>query len=180
MRLRWMSEDDAGLALAVWNDPEFINHVADRGIRTLEQAREAMRNGMLKLYAQHGYGPYLLESLEGGPPMGLCGLFKRENLEDPDIGYALLPPYRGQGYVFEAAQAVLEHARDHMGLPRLKAIVSPAHAVSVHLLEKLGLRAEGMVRMPGEDEDVALYGIEFGRSGLSEARPADTSAPANT
>ncbi len=161
LHLRWMTEDDAGLMLALWNDPDFMLHVGDRGIRTLEEAGQAMRDGMFKLYADTGYGPYLIEPLEGGPPMGLCGLFKRQNLDDPDIGYALLPGFRGQGYVFEAAQAVLVHARDDMGLPRLKAIVSPANTASVRLLEKLGLRAEGMLRMPGEDEDIALYGIEF-------------------
>jgi len=164
LRLRWMSEEDAGLALAVWNDPDFMHHVGDRGIRTLEEARNAMRGGMLKHYAQFGYGPYLLELREGGPPMGLCGLFKRENLQDPDIGYALLPGFRGQGYMFEAAQGVLVHARDDMGLPRLKAIVSLANTASVRLLEKLGMRAQGELRMPGEDEDVMLYGIEFSRS----------------
>lgn len=180
LHLRWMTGDDAGLALAIWNDPDFIQHVGDRGIRSLEDTRKAMREGMLKLYAEFGYGPYLLEPLDGGQPMGLCGLFKRQNLEDPDIGYALLPEFRGQGYAYEAAQAVLVHARDDMGLPRLKAIVTPAHTASVRLLEKLGMRAEGFLRMPGEDEDVALYGIEFSGSSLSATRPADTSAPAET
>jgi ribosomal-protein-alanine N-acetyltransferase len=163
LRLRWLTADDTGLALAIWNDPEFIRHVGDRGIRTPEEARQALCNGALKLYSDYGYGPYLIEPLGGGPPMGLCGLFKRENLDDPDIGYTLLPAFRGSGYALEAAFAVLEHARDHLGLPRLKAIVSPANARSVQLLEKLGMRAEGLLRMPGDDEDVALYDIMLDR-----------------
>ena len=134
LHLRWLTEDDAGLLLGLWNDPDFIHHVGDRGIRTLAEARQAMRDGVLGLYAELGYGPYLVEALDGGPPMGICGLFKRDNLDHPDIGY---------------------------GLPQLKAIVSQANSSSVRLLEKLGMRAEGMIRMPGEDEDVSLYGIEF-------------------
>jgi RimJ/RimL family protein N-acetyltransferase len=93
--------------------------------------------------------------------MGLCGLFKRENLDYPDIGYSLLPGFRGHGYALEAASAVLTHARDYLGLPQLKAIVSQANSRSVRLLEKLGMRSEGTLRMPGEDEDVVLYGITF-------------------
>jgi len=163
LRLRWLTEDDAEVALAIWNDPAFIEFVGDRQIRTVEGARRAMREGMLKLYAEHGYGPYLIEPRDGGPVMGLCGLFKRDNLPDPDIGYSMLPEYRRQGYAIEAARAVLAHARDHLRLPRLCAIVTPANTRSVQLLEKLGLRAEGNVVMPGEDEELALYVVEFDR-----------------
>ena len=164
LRLRWMTEDDADLMLSIWNDPDFIRYVVDRGIRTPTEAREAMRDGVLKLYADFNYGPYLLEPLDGGSPMGICGLFKRDNLEYPDIGYGLLPEFRGRGYAFEAASAVLMHARDDLGLTQLKAIVSQANSRSISLLEKLGLRAEGTLRMPDEDEDVTLYGIVFNSS----------------
>lgn len=159
LRLRWLTEDDAALMLAMWNDPDFIRHVGDRRIRSLPEALQAMRDGLLKLYDDYGYGPYLLEPLEGGPPMGICGLFKRDNLEYPDIGYGLLPRYRGRGYALEAASAVLKHVRNDLGLPQIKAIVSQANRSSVRLLEKLGMQAEATLRMPGEDEDVVLYGI---------------------
>lgn len=161
LRLRWLTEDDAALMLTIWNDPDFIRHVGDRGIRTPTEARQAMHDGILKLYADLGYGPYLVESLDGGSPMGICGLFKRDNLDYPDIGYSLLSEFRGRGYAFEAARSVLMHARDHLGLSQLKAIVSLDNTPSVRLLEKLGMRFEGVLRMPGEDDDVALYGIEF-------------------
>ena len=161
LRLRWLTEDDAALLLNIWNDPDFIRHVGDRGIRTPAKARQAMRDGILKLYTELGYGPYLVESLDDGSSMGICGLFKRDNLDFPDIGYSLLPGFRGRGYALEAAHAVLAHARDHLHLSQLKAIVSRDNTPSVRLLEKLGMRFEGTLRMPGDDEDVALYGIAF-------------------
>jgi len=161
LRLRWLTEADAAVMLTIWNDPDFIRHVGDRGIRTRSEARKAMSDGVLKLYADMGYGPYLVESLDGGSPMGICGLFKRDNLDYPDIGYSLLPGFRGRGFAIEAARAVLVHARDDLGLSQLKAIVSPDNAASLRLLEKLGMRSEGSLRMPGEDEDVVLYGIVF-------------------
>ena len=161
LRLRWLTEDDAALMLTIWNDPDFIRHVGDRGIRTPTEARKAMRDGILKLYTDFGYGPYSVSSLDSGTPMGICGLFKRDNLDYPDIGYSLLPEFRGCGYALEAASAVLVHARDHLGLSQLKAIVSQDNTASVRLLEKLGMRSEGALRMPDEDEDVVLYGIEF-------------------
>jgi RimJ/RimL family protein N-acetyltransferase len=161
LRLRWLSMDDADLMLAVWNEPTFVRYVGDRGIRTLDEARSALAAGPLKLYDDYGYGPYRMTAREGGAAMGTCGLFRRENLDDPDIGFALLPEYWGKGYALEAATAVVTHARDAMRLERLTAIVSPENRSSIKLIEKLGLSREGPIRMPGEDSDVLLYGVDW-------------------
>ncbi len=159
LRLRWMTEDDAGHMLAIWNDPGFVRFVGDRGIRDETQARRAMREGILKLYAEHGYGPYLLEPLDGVAPMGICGLFQRDNLEFPDLGYSLLPAFRGRGFALEAASAVLAHARDDLEIAEILAIVSPENTRSIRLLETLGMNFERLLRMPGDEKDVALYRI---------------------
>lgn len=159
LQLRWLSEDDAGLMLAIWNDPAFIRFVGDRGVRTLDEALTAMRDGVLKLYRDFSYGPYRLALKDSDEAMGICGLFKRDNLEYPDLGYGLLPEFCGRGYAFEAAEAVTTHAREHMKLTELCAIVTPENARSVHLLEKLGMAAGGRIRMPGDDEDVVVYRI---------------------
>lgn len=161
LRLRRAREDDAAMMLTIWNDPDFIRHVGDRGIRTLDEAAQVLREGALKMWDELGYGPYRVSLRDGGEPMGVCGLFKRDNLDDPDIGYGFLPQYRGKGFAYEAAEAVAAHARDHMALPGFKAIVSPENTVSIRLLEKLGMVPEGTIRMPGEDEDILLYGISF-------------------
>ena len=161
LRLRWLTEDDADLMLAIWNDSDFVRFVGDRGVRTLDEAREAMRNGILQLYRDYGFGPYRLTLCNSDEAMGICGLFKRDNLEFPDIGYGLLPAYCGSGYAFEAARAVAEHAREYMNVSKLYAIVSPENTRSVRLLEKLGMVAGEPIRMPGDDEDVILYSVNF-------------------
>jgi len=91
--LRRVTLDDADLLLAVWNDPAFIKHVGDRGVRTTEEAEEAMKGGALKLYADYGYGPYAVVRRDDGVRMGICGLFKRDNLDYPDIGFGVLPEF---------------------------------------------------------------------------------------
>ena len=58
------------------------------------------------------YGLYLTSLKEDGTPIGICGLIKRETLEDVDIGFAFLPAFWGRGYAFEAAAAVLAHGRN--------------------------------------------------------------------
>ena len=163
LELRWLTQDDAPMMLTVWNDPAFIRYVGDRGVRTVDQARAALDAGVLKLYADYGYGPFRVRRREDGADLGICGLFRRDGLDEPDIGFAILPDYCGQGFAFEAAVAVLDHARDVLKLPCVTAIVSPQNERSIGLLEKLGLRFEGPIRMPNEDHDISLYRIDFPR-----------------
>ena len=97
------SEEDAPFVFELLNTPAWIQFIGDRGVRTLEEARQYIVNGPLKSYEQFGFGPYLVRLKESDRPIGLCGLFKRETLEDVDIGFALLPAYAGNGYAYEAA-----------------------------------------------------------------------------
>lgn len=160
--LRRITLEDAGLMLAVWNDPAFVRHVGDRGIRTIEQAHEALKEGAFKLYEDRGYGPYCMALKKSGTLVGICGLFQRDNLDDPDIGFAVLPDYCGKGLAGEAAIAVVAHARDDLGIERLTAIVSPENSASIGLIEKLGLTFERGITMPGEEDEISLYSMKLG------------------
>ena len=159
LRLRAVTTEDTELMLAVWNDPAFIHNVTDRGIRTHEQAKEAIASGAQKLFTDYGYGPYCMSLKSDGSMIGICGLFRRENLDDPDIGFAVLPDYCAQGFASEAADAVVEYARNSLALSTLAAIVAPSNEASIGLIEKLGLTFERMVTMPGDDEAICLYSM---------------------
>lgn len=161
LKLRWLTLDDAELMLAIWNDPAFIRYVGDRGIRTLEQARQEMAESALTLYAAHGFGPYRMALKEDDTPIGICGLFRRDGLADPDIGYGVLPEFCGNGYAHEAASAVIDHARTELCLRRLVAIIAPDNEPSLRLIRKLGLRFERMHRLHDDDDEVCIYATEL-------------------
>jgi RimJ/RimL family protein N-acetyltransferase len=157
LQLRKLTLDDADLMLAVWNDPAFIRHVGDRGIHTNEEARDAMRKGALQLYETYGYGPYRIALRDDDSAIGICGLFRRDGLDEPDIGYSTLPDYCGRGYAYEAASAVIEYARDECSLERLIAIISPDNDASIGLIRKLGFGFERTHTMPEDDDVVRIY-----------------------
>lgn len=161
LKMRRLNLDDAGLMLAIWNDPGFIRNVADRGIRTVEQAQEAMEKGAMHLYETYGYGPYRVALRDCDTAIGLCGLFRRDSLDDPDIGYAILPDHRGKGIAYEASAAVIEHARSDLALKRLIALISPNNSASIGLIRKLGLEFERMHRMPDDDDEVCIYAMQL-------------------
>jgi len=163
LQLRRVVLDDAEFMLEVWNDPAFIRNVGDRGVRTVDQAHAAMKSGALKLYADHGYGPFVMVLRSNGTRIGICGLFKRDNLDYPDIGFSVLPDFCSKGYAGEAAFAVLAHARDDLGVRELTAIVSPGNAPSIGLIEKLGLSFVRMITMPGDEEEICLFSATIGQ-----------------
>lgn len=151
LRLRTLSEDDAPFYLELVNDPDFIEHIGDRGLHTVDAARRALREGPVAMQGARGHSLYLVERLEDGAAAGLSGLIKREVLEDVDIGYAFLPRFRGHGYAIEAGRAVTAHAAA-LGIRRLAAITSPANEASIGLLLKLGMRFDRLAALaPGED-----------------------------
>src|SRR3954471_19030825 len=135
LRLRAITGDDAPFYLELLNDPAFIEHIGDRGIRTLDDARRAVVEGPVAMQESRGHSLYLVELKDGGAPIGMCGLIKRDTLDDVDLGYAFLPQYRGRGYAFEAGQAVLAYAPT-IGITRVAAITSPNNIASNQLLLK--------------------------------------------
>lgn len=157
LALRRISAGDAAFILELLNDAAFLRYIGDRGVRTLDDARAYIEKGPAASYARHGFGLWLVERRHDGAPLGICGLLKRDSLADVDIGFAFLPAYRGQGYAFEAADAVMAHGRRALGLDRIVAIVSPDNAGSIRLLGKIGLVFERRIDLNGDGRETCLY-----------------------
>lgn len=156
--LRRLSAADAPFVLRLVNEPSWLRFIGDRGVHNLEDARKYLEKGPLAMYAQHGFGLYMVERLPDRAPMGLCGLIRRDTLPDVDAGIAFLPEYWGQGYAREALVAVLDYGQRVFGLQRVIAVTSPDNERSIKLIESLGFRFERMVQMaPGEPE-IKLFG----------------------
>jgi RimJ/RimL family protein N-acetyltransferase len=155
--IRQMREIDAAFLVELVNDPAWIRYIGDNGVRTVADAERYIRNGPVTMYAERGFGLYLVELKGSSEPIGICGLIKREGLPDVDLGFAFLPRHRRRGYAREAALAVLAYARSVLGLSRIVAIVSQDNAPSCRLLESLGFHREGRVRLKADDAELALY-----------------------
>ncbi|GHO49420.1 GNAT family N-acetyltransferase [Ktedonospora formicarum] len=158
--LRHLTTEDAAFILALVNDPAWLRYIGDNGVRTLEDARSYIVRGPIAMYAREGFGLYLTALKEDRTPIGLCGLIKRDALEDVDIGFAFLPQFRTQGYGYEAASAVLTHGRQVLGLQRIVAITSLDNERSAQLLEKLGLHFERRITLHNDPEELRLFTTE--------------------
>lgn len=161
LTLRELTVEDAPFLLQLLNDPAYIRFIGDRNVRTEEEARTYLLNGPIASYGRHGFGLYLVERKAEQIPLGMCGLIKRDTLPDVDIGYAFLPQFRGEGYAYEAAAAILAYGKNTIGLTRIVAIVTPDNERSQHLLAKLGLHFERMITWADDGTELELYAAEL-------------------
>jgi RimJ/RimL family protein N-acetyltransferase len=155
--VRWFEPDDAGFILELVNEPSWIRFIGDKNVRDVEGARAYLERGPIDSYRKRGFGLNLVALRASGAPIGMCGLIKRDTLPDVDVGFAFLPAYWGRGYAQESAAAVLDHGRRALGVTRVVAILSPDNESSAKLLERLGFRRDGMIRMPPDDEELLHY-----------------------
>jgi RimJ/RimL family protein N-acetyltransferase len=151
------TEDDAFI-LELMNEPDFIRFVADRGLRTRADAAAFLSERILPSYQRHGFGFYRVDLKDSETAIGICGLVKRETLDWVDIGFSILERFRGNGYAFEAAQAVMNYGRTVLELPRIVGVTAPDNRVSIRLLEKLGLRFQEKIVLPGYGPESLLFG----------------------
>nr|WP_249745580.1 GNAT family N-acetyltransferase [Mesobacillus boroniphilus] len=158
MKIRWLEVSDREFIFKLLNEPGWLKYIGDKGIRSLEDAKNYILTGPRKMYERFGFGLFVVELKESQLPVGLCGLIKRDGLEDVDIGYAFLAEYQSRGYAIESAKGTLEYARK-LGLERIVAITTKDNASSSKLLEKLGMTFEGYVTLPQDDEELQLYAI---------------------
>ena len=156
--LRHLTTEDDAFMLELMNEPDFIRFVADRGLRTRADAAVYLSEKILPSYARYGFGFYRVDLKDSGTAIGICGLVKRETLEWVDIGFSVLERFRGHGYALEAATAVMNHGRTVLELTRIVGVTAPDNRNSIRLLEKLGLRFQEKIHLPGYGPESLLFG----------------------
>lgn len=153
-----IGEGDEEFVIHLLNDPAFLRYVGDKGVRDADGARHYIQTGPVASYKRFGFGLYKVLLKNSGEPIGMCGLLKRETLEDVDVGFAFLPEFRSKGYAMESASAVMRQGREKFGLSRIVAITSPDNVSSSRLLGRLGMQFERTISFPGEQAELSLFG----------------------
>jgi RimJ/RimL family protein N-acetyltransferase len=155
--LRQLTLNDAPFIIDLVNSPGWLANIGDRHIQTEEQARAYLQQGPLASYKSNGFGLYLIELKNDRGPIGMCGILKRDSLDYPDIGFALMPAFTGKGYAAEIAMATMAFAKNALKLPVVAAIVLPANKASIKLLGKLGMTYRKTVMSPDTNEELMLF-----------------------
>lgn len=157
LTIRRITLDDAAFMLETLNDPGFLAHIGDRGVRTVEEAEAYIRDTVLASYEVNGFGMFRVALKENDEAIGTAGFVSREGLDGPDLGFAFHAAHTGKGYGYEASKALLEWGRGTLGLPPLLAITSVNNHASAALLMKLGFQERERILLPGYPGESRLF-----------------------
>lgn len=158
--IRPTSLEDATFLLKLMNTKSWIQYIGDRNIYTITQAEEYIKRKVFPQLEKLGYSNYTIIKKDDEQKVGTCGLYNREGLEGIDIGFALLPEYEKLGFAYEAANRIKDAAFNEFGIKELSAITNKENKSSQILLKKLGLKKNGVKKLPKSDEELLLYRVE--------------------
>lgn len=162
LKITKFSIKDAPFFMDLVNSPNWIKYIGDRNTKTLEDAEKRITEGHLKSYKDYGFGFYkLLLKTENNKPIGTCGLIKREELEEVDMGFAFLPEYEDKGFGFEASVEIIKLAKNNFNLKKLLAITNTDNKNSIKLLEKLGFTYEQKINPFKDGKELFLFTKEL-------------------
>lgn len=140
LRLRHWRESDVDPFLAFYRDPLSAVVYGNDITRSDVWRRVGLIIGHWQL---RGFGPWALEDKETGKFAGHSGLWYPDGWGDVEVGYGIMPEFRGRGYAEEAARRVRDYGHREVGLKRLVSYIDPANTASVNVAEKLGAAPDG-------------------------------------
>jgi ribosomal-protein-alanine N-acetyltransferase len=150
-----LQEEDWNFILELLNTEGWLRFIGDKGVRDKEGALAYIRNiqssevsffNVVRL-------KYTKESI------GMVSLMKRDFLDSPDIGYALLPDFEGKGYAFEAVKVYLDVLVQENKYSSITAFARSENAGSIRLMERLGFHFKNTFLRDGEN--CSLYALEI-------------------
>ena len=149
--------DDAEFFLELYNMPKFLKYIGDRGIRTVRDAENYIKERFIPQFEKLNFGNYVVVLKENNEKIGAVGIFAREGLDVMDIGFSFFEEYEGKGYAYESASKIKEAVEKEFGITRLSAITTKDNFSSKKLIGKLGLKYKKLVRLIGETEELMYF-----------------------
>jgi RimJ/RimL family protein N-acetyltransferase len=135
---RLWTENDTGLASALWGDPEVSRFIDSRGALNAAEVKQKL-NAELQSQVKYGiqYWPIFLK--ENGEHVGCCGVRPKDIGNGVmEFGVHLRRDYWGSGLAAEAGRAAIDFVFTYLDATELFAGHNPQNKASRHLLQKLG------------------------------------------
>ncbi len=135
--------------------PDVLRFVSHPSVATVTSTRIPATEEGVRRYIdlQNTYQPFeedrvfelAIERKEDGRVIGFVGMIVQEYGQG-EVGWVLGVDDRGQGYATEAARALIDYGFHSLGLHRIHADTSTSNRASWRMMERLGMRREGLLR----------------------------------
>jgi len=140
--LRYFTIEDAALLFELNKDPDVTRYTLDPMI-SVDQAKMVLEQTILPQYALYGLGRWAVLLKVDHSFIGWCGLKRRPELNEIDLGYRFLKQHWGRGYATESAYGCIRYGFGTLGLPEITGRALPGNLASIHVLEKCGMTYRG-------------------------------------
>ncbi len=141
--------------------PKWIKNIGPREVDTDEALTKFVDHIIASQEFEMGVGQFIIQRKSDKELLGVCGAYKREGLEEADIGFAVLEEFERNGYAFEASQAVLQNIKTLKSMTKIQGITIPENIPSIKILEKLGLSFVKMISLPNDSVELMLYELNL-------------------
>ena len=132
---------------ALYCNPAITKYIPDAP-RSREEARQELEGHMNGHPRNSELGLWATIHKESGKFIGRCGLlpWTIDGQDEVEVAYTIAQEYWGQGLATEAAQAILRHGFEKLGLSRLISVIDAENIGSQRVAEKIGMRFEREAR----------------------------------
>lgn len=159
--LREIGPMDVAFIQQLTNTSGWLKHIGDRGTKTIDGALAYIERAYADPYRRMGFGLWAVIHRSSQQPIGVCGLVSRPDAPAPDLGFALLPEFEGQGWIRASSHIVLQHAQEILRLPMVDAYANEDNARSRKTLEALGFQCLNCAENPLFGAVVCHYRLRF-------------------
>jgi RimJ/RimL family protein N-acetyltransferase len=172
--LQELNLEDAPFIYQLLNTEGWKKFIGDRNILTLQDAEKYISNVINNPNCNY----WVVREKTHEVSIGIITFIKRDYLEHPDLGFAFLPAYAGEGYALESSKIVLDKLMNTGCYPMLFATTVKENCPSIRLIQKLGFKL--MNETKKQQELLLVYGIAFDQWAIDDIVSKFYSAFANT
>jgi RimJ/RimL family protein N-acetyltransferase len=149
--LRPFTDADTNAIAAMRADAGFM-----RFIKPPESRRQAVAwmRMVSRYWDTDGFGFWAVILKETGATIGWSGTWNLQETREPEIGFAVAPPFWGKGFATESARVALDYSFNQRCAQKTVAVAMPDNLASRRVMEKLGMRLQ-------EQRYFGSYGLEL-------------------
>jgi [ribosomal protein S5]-alanine N-acetyltransferase len=149
-----LKESDSEFIFELVNTPDWIKFIGDRNVSSIPDAAAYIR----RIQSSKNVTYWVVRLRSGDDPIGIITWIKRDYLEHPDIGFAFLSEFTGNGYACEATSAVLNELLKDENYPTVLATTVATNMKSIRLLEKFNFTFSKKIDV--KNESILVYRAE--------------------